>query len=271
MPAVRLLVLLSVASLSDAIWTPTARAADTVETWAPGATDIDYYVGVVGVGNGTRNAHVFGDIMLGYGVSERLSAFLGTNAQGSLLLGDGRPSLYFGVFGTPVGTDHVDVDLFLTFDIGGPAFTELQITPAVELNWDSSPSLLGWGVYVRTALVGHHHPGSADAQRDAEQQQAALLVVANPGVYVALGEEQQLLLEYDMAYHPGDLADERRWEMGGVAFGYNRVVSDSIELVTELSIDIAQDGQRAAWGITTGFIATLPPPAQRHAFSAAGM
>ena len=51
-------------------------AADTVETWDAGATDVDFYLGFDGL-DPKRGGHaVYGDIMPGYGIVEHFSVYL---------------------------------------------------------------------------------------------------------------------------------------------------------------------------------------------------
>jgi hypothetical protein len=112
------------------------KAADTVETWDMGATDVDFYTGFDGIGERSTNRTVYSDIMLGYGIIDRLSAYVGTTLQGNEFFGDSQARIYLGVFGTSVDTDHFNLDLFLDISAGGPALSEFRVAPAVELNYD---------------------------------------------------------------------------------------------------------------------------------------
>ncbi len=46
--------------------------------------------------------------------------------------------------------------------------------------------------------------------------------------------------------------------MGGLALGYNVTLSESIELINQLYLDIPQRDDPVAVGLMIGFIATLP-------------
>lgn len=214
-----------------------ARASDTVETWDVGATDVDFYVGHDGV--------AFGDIMLGYGVAPRLSAYLGTT------LSDGETAIYLGVFGTPIDTDHFDLDLFLGMTNGGPGLSQFELAPAIELNLDLDPDMRSWGAYLRAHLPVHGRP-TTDATAATMAADATYHVAPTVGVYRSLGERHQLLLEYSVDFHPDAV------EVGGLAFGYNVAITDGLELINEIYVDIPQAGERVAFGATTGFIATIP-------------
>jgi hypothetical protein len=60
LPIIALIVVL----MSGVLMPGVAWAADTVETWDPGAADVDFYLGFDGVG---AERSVYGDIMVGYG------------------------------------------------------------------------------------------------------------------------------------------------------------------------------------------------------------
>ncbi len=223
-----------------------ARAADTVETWDPGAVDVDFYLGYDGAGSPSRS--VYGDIMVGYGIVEGFSAYLGTALTAPDSLAGGEPGLYLGVFGTLVDTDHVDFDLFLDLGATGDGMSDLEVRPSLELNLDAAPDLRSFGTYVRAGVVAH----SAD-----DASRAVLDVTLNPGAYVTLAGSHQLFVEYDMAFAPSDGATE----IGGFALGYNVVINDALELVTQVHADIPQADEVAAVSFMAGFIATIDGPA----------
>jgi len=243
----------SLGLLSSATILP-ARAADTVETWDVGATDVDFYGGFDGIGADERS--LYGDIMLGYGLVERFSAYLGTTLSASDHLTDGNADVYLGIFGTPLDTDHVDLDLFLDVGAGGDGFDEFSLTPSTELNVDLKPDLGLWGLYLRAGAPIY---GRLESGEDgAAEHHRAFDVELNPGTYLNLGAGHQILLEFDMAFHPKGGADEHTVDIGGVALGYNVVLTDPIELITQLYLDLPQAGERASVGVMVGFIATLP-------------
>jgi len=231
-------VLLVLATLASPGW---AFAADTVETWDAGALDVDFYLGYDGAGGADRSVH--GDVMVGYGIADRLSIYLGTTVTAHESLANGEPGLYLGVFGTVVDSDHFDFDLFLDVGAGGEGMSELGVTPSLELNFDVDPDHGSFGAYVRAGLAAHAP----------ESTRVVFDVVLNPGVYLTVAEEHQLFLEYDMAVSPADNAVE----VGGVAMGYNVVVNDALELISQVHVDIPQAGENPVVSFTAGFIATI--------------
>jgi hypothetical protein len=231
----------------------TAHAADTVETWDVGATDVDFYLGFDGISADEGSS--FGDIMLGYGILDGFSAYLGTTLEGNEHLAEGSSTLYFGIFGTALNTDHFDLDVFLRVASGGD---ELQLAPALELNWDLDPEMRTWGTYLRARvpLYGHEVPSPGPSLT--MEQDATYHVETCVGAYRTLGESHQVLVEYNVDFHPASHEDVRSVDHGGVALGYNVMLTDSVELINQVYVDVPQGDEAVAYGVMTGFIATLP-------------
>lgn len=232
---------------------PAARATDTVETFDVGATDFEFYTSVEGLGLAAAEDRAFGgELVLGYGIVERLSAFLGTSLTGDGHLTGGAASPYVGVFGTPVDTDHVDFDLFLQVGLDGE---QLHIGPSLELNFDADPDQLSWGLYLRSGLdIAGADEGGGSGFGD-----LAWAMEATVGAYWTVHEGHQILAELDTAIplHPRD--ESRPVDLGGVAIGYNVAVHDSIELVSQVWLDLPQeDGEPISAAFLVGFIASLP-------------
>ncbi len=248
-------MVLSVMAISVAHVCP-ARAADTIETWGVGATDVDFYSGLDGVGLSRAEGSIFGDIMLGYGLVDGLSAYVGQKITGNTFFTGGSGATYLGLFGTPVDTNHFDLDLFLGFDLGGVGYDEFGVTPMVELNFDLDPNRLSWGAYVRAGFRLHGHNLSEDEQTPQWETHTTLATVL--GTYYTIARSHQILLEFDFAWKRLRGADERELEIGGVALGYNVTLSDRIELIHQVYLDIPQSGETFNAGFMMGLIFTLP-------------
>jgi hypothetical protein len=198
-------------------------------------------------GTGSASRSVYGDIMVGYGIVDNFSAYLGSALSAPDTLTGGEPRLYLGIFGTLVDTYHVDFDLFLDFCAGGEGMSDLEVTPSLELNLDLAPDLASLGTYVRAGVVARSSSTSNRAVAD---------LVLNPGAYLTVTEEQQLFIEYDMTV----AQSESGLEVGGVALGYNLVLNDSVELITQVHVDLPQAGETVAVSFMAGFIATIDGP-----------
>ena len=241
-----------------------ARAADTVETWAVGATDLDFYTGYDGLGKRRLDRLIFGTIMLGYGLVERLSAYVGQNLQGNDYFAEGTGTTTLGIYGTPVDTKHFDLDLFLGFSLGGKGYREPGLTPMVELNFDLDPNRLSWGMYLRSGFRIHGRNRSLD--QDNPDYETLHQLEVTVGTYYTIARRHQLLVEHDFVWRTKAAPGARTLEIGGLAFGYNATLSERFELITQVTVDLPQPGERPSVNFMTGFIVTLPsvtkaPPA----------
>ncbi len=222
-----------------------AMAADTLETWGKGDADVEYYVeGGAGGGDG----HVASSLVLGYGLEERFSAYLALTMEGDGHLGEGAGDLAMGIFGTPLDTDHLDLDLLLDTHLSGPGFTEFSLCPGVELNLDAKPELEAWGVYLR---MGHVFKGVA-AQEGATETEYHAEAVA--GYYWTLGQGRQVLVEAGVELQE----DFGGVSQGAIAIGYNHVLSPELELITEVHVDLEPEGSLGGHGVMLGVVGTLP-------------
>ncbi len=236
-----------------------ANAADTVETWDVGATDVDFYLGMDGIGlDEAGDRAVYGDIMLGYGLIERFSAYFGTTLQGDGALANATASLYFGCFGTPIETDHFDLDLFLDISAEGPGFEQLQFTPSLELNWDDDPDMQTAGLYMRLGMPIYGREVASPSLPAEPEHETAVHLEGTLGMYVTLSDSEQLLFEFLAAAHPQPGPEEEPYDGLGAAIGYNVLLTDSIELITEVSTALPYGDTPFSVGAMVGFIATLP-------------
>ncbi|MCP4676246.1 MAG: hypothetical protein GY854_12200 [Deltaproteobacteria bacterium] len=235
-----------------------SEAADTVETWDKGATDLDFYLGFDGIGLDKYEKSIYGDIMLGYGLIDRFSAYLGTTLQANEYFSDGSGNVYLGVFGTPVETDHFDLDLFLDISLGGPDFNEFQVAPSIELNLDLDPEMRTFGFYIRAGSPIYGHDLTTEEEPDIPRYETTLHIETTIGAYYTIVERHQIFGEYDMGFHPNPIEEEHTVDVGGVALGYNVTLSDAIELINQVYLDIPQDGEDISFGVMAGFIVTMP-------------
>ena len=112
-----------------ALWPePASWASDTTETFPVGVSEVDLFSGFEGMGRRRGERALSGDFMLGIGLIERLSAFVGTAFEANEYFHDPQVVAYFGLLGTPLDTPHVDLDLMLTCGGGeaSPDFVWLQ-------------------------------------------------------------------------------------------------------------------------------------------------
>jgi hypothetical protein len=233
--------------LASLVGGTTAQAADTVEPWARGARDVDFTVGYQGRRPGAVPPTLGSDLMIGYGVSDRLSAYVGTTVETNGSFGGRAGNVYAGIFGTVIETRHVDVDLFLSAETSGTSVHARTYAPAIEINLDRDGDRQSVGAYVRLALpyTRTSAPGADEITRAVEW---------NPGAYLTIARRHQVFLEWEASCERGASGTSEH----GVALGYNVTLSPTIELVSQVRLALAGAGRRPGIGFTAGFIATMP-------------
>lgn len=251
----RLDVIPALAAVVAAALPAGARAADTVETFDAGAWDVELYAGADGLGTPAGDRAVFGEAVVGHGLARGLSAYVASALQADGDLGGRQPDLRLGLFGTPVDLDRFDLDLMLEVGGGGDDFASLWVVPGVELNLDLEAPIGSWGPYLRVSVpVNGERHRNADGSTTFRTDHAFDL---NPGLQWTPREGHQLLAEYVVALNPGEGDAPAAWDAGGVALGYNVVVSEAVELITQASLAPGA-GDRWVPGVMLGLIATLP-------------
>ena len=210
-----------------------AHALDTVEPFPEGATDVEVYAGGVGLGAAPG---VLARFQLGYGFTERVSGYLYGAASGTRLR-ELDKELSVGLYGTLVDTAHLDLDLFLDLGLEGGARMAPALAPGVEVTFE----LGAFGLYamVWEALGG----GRACTE-------------VGLGALWNLSEGHQLLVQVDSVGHLRPEDGQGRWAVGGVGFGYNVRVHESVEVINEVRGELSA-GRPVVLAVSTGLLVTL--------------
>jgi hypothetical protein len=235
-----------------------ARAADTTEGFGAGATDVELYLGIEGVGQKGSARRLSGDVLVGYGIVDALSIYIGANGS---MLDDGKEGaseFYTGAFGTLLDTAHFDIDWTFELRMGGRGLSELSLIPGFEINLDAKQDMSSVGVYLRSALplYGRELGSSDHPTRDHIFSGMHLEVVF--GAYYTIASGHQLLLEHDIELRPRAGANERGYGLGGLALAYNIMIRSDVELVSQVYLDLPQSGEQITLAFMTGFILTVP-------------
>lgn len=232
-----------------------ARALDTLETFDVGATDAEFYLGYAGMGAPGAARELSHELVLGYGLTDRFSAYLGTCVAVAQTDFNGATSLCFGLAATTIDRDHFDLDLVLDVGASGSGLGTLSLAPMLEMNFDHDPEMATWGLYLRTGIVAY---GQEPAElEDADQLERLVDLNLNPGAYLHLSERFEVLVEYETARGVGsDRAGEAPTRV--VALGLNTLITPDVELIVSLHRDRPVSEDAAHWGLSVGFVATLP-------------
>ncbi len=243
-----------------------AESADTVETFDAGALDVETYFGVTGFGLERSEQTVNANTVLGYGLLDGLSGYMAFGAETNTYLVEGDGGIAFGLFGTPLDTQHFDADLLADVSLDGGNMSALAATPGFELNFDLKPDMGLCGLYFRAepTISGREtQESAANADPDAEPEYEYVWTLNNTiGTYVALGERHQILVEYLRSETRNPAEGDPGLEDEMFAIGYNVVVNDRLEIVTEFSAHLPHHDEDFFWGATIGFVGTIPGAAQ---------
>lgn len=234
--------------------TQTARAADTTEVYDIGATDFEFSVGFDGIGLDKYEKELSVAALAGFGFIDALSGYLAVEAASNEYFAEGSAELAAGVFGTPLETNHVDLDLILNFGSGVDSF---EMTPGLELNLDLKNDLALAGLFFRLEETFTGRDESSEEEPESKYVIAPRsgLVI---GAYWTMNPDQQILLEYEMGLLHNPSAGEHRFEIAAIALGYNFMVADRLELLGQISFDIPQEDEDFSVGIMLGLISTMP-------------
>lgn len=251
--------------------TSSAWALDTVEPYGKGVGDVELYAGYEGVRRPASERKVAASSILGYGVLDALNAYavLGVGADGRLANGEG--ALALGLVGTPLDTNHVDLDLGLEAGLSGVGLGDFALTPCLELNFDTHPERSGFGIFLTaaTALTSRIYDTTRrDGTTHTHHEIAAQTALSLGASYVFLERHELLaawtsLVNANVACQENPARTEPRWEPGKAAIGYNVKISDEMEWIAEFSYEWPKRSVRGAFGGLTGFIVTIPAPAPK--------
>ena len=247
-PRVCLRTFALVTAVACLLVSPTAYAVDTTEPYAPGLSDVEFYAGADGSAGRGEAGRVNAASVVGYGITERFGAYVGAAFDDSMHFDDPAGEFALGVLGSPVSSRHLDLDLLFDALVAGPALDIFALRPSFELTLNSHSDMSGFGVFVLGAFPVTRDPLSKDLEVD---------LTGTAGAYLRVHPRHELLAAYRMAYHTRVTPGVHQLEIQDVALGYNVVVSSTFELITDLHLDVPQDGQEWCIGGYLGVIATL--------------
>jgi len=243
-------------------------AADTLETFDPGASDVEFFGGFEGIGLDKYQKGLSMEIVYGYGLIENFSASVALSAGSNEYFGDGSAALSFGIFGTPLDTDHFDLDLMLNASVEGAGLADFSIAPGLELNFDLKPDQALWGIYLIIEEVLAGEKTTEDDPTTAAIDETAFtfkpVTALTLGTYLTVKDGHQLFLQFDSEILNNPEGTEKTFHVGNLALGYNVMLNDNIELVNEVAFALPQnfdppeEDKDFSVAITVGIVVTLP-------------
>ena len=222
-----------------------AQAADTVEGYAAGEVSFEAHFSMEGFRDGRKSMGIGQEGLVGVGIHKYLSGAVGFSFGSNGYLAEIESAFNLSLTSTVVDTDHFDLDLMLAFDG--------SVAPGLELNLD----VASFGVYLRAELpiAG---AGRVPQESDGDPWEVTVGLGLAPGVYWTIREGHQLLLEASMEFFWSDAEDASgRLDLWSLALGYNVMLLDNLELVTEIKAYQPTD-EDVEFGFGLGIIASLP-------------
>ena len=219
--------------------------ADTVEAFDTGLSDFEVYTSDNGISSDEPTTAL--EACLGYGATPALSLFLALSFEADRFLAS-TIAFELGALGTPLDTNHLDLDLMFAAGTDGNA---MGYSPGLELNLDLEPDLAVAGLYLR---------GGVDlfaAETATGNRVVSLAGHGTAGGYVTLGRHQ-LLVEFDATWQTRPAGESPAVDVGPVHLGHNLRVDDHLELISEISADVCSATNTPTYGLLVGLIATSP-------------
>ena len=226
-------------------------AADTTEVFDIGATDFEFYSSFTGIGKSKNGKSISSDVVLGFGLTDIFSTYLTASVESNEYFSESTDGLGFGLFLTALDTDYFDFDIYADIT----AIDEMIFTPGFEINIDFSKDISLAGLYFRVA----ESISGEEKENTPEDYEIIYATEITYGAYCTLNEKAQVLIEFDMTVDH----EENKTEFGALALGFNYLITDYIELISQGSIDILGhnipgDNTKNTFSISLGFIATMP-------------
>ncbi len=214
-------------------------ALDTTEPFDIGFTDNEMYLAFDGPGLSKGDKVLVWEHVIGAGITDRIATTFFYSLESNEFLGNRAASGGVGLYFNILDLQAFDLDILTSINSDG------SLTLATELNLDFSQS----GIQL-TLEEGMENSGPGEDK---------LLLATNiaPLLYFSLTESFQLLTAIDMTFIHYE-NEGKNFEFGSVGLGMNVGITSAIELISQLHLDIPQDGEELFLGLSVGFIATLP-------------
>lgn len=224
-----------VVCITAAVFTGPLLALDTTEPFDIGLSDVETYVGFGGIGLKKGEKNFASEHVIGAGITDKLATTLSVSFESDEYFNNGAYALGVGLYYNIRESKTFGFDL-----MGSLAFNE-GFALGTELNFYFEK--VGFQLSLEEALSnnGTHKIGFATAFA--------------PLIHFNISEETQLLTAVDFGID--HTKDTDSFEIGAIGIGFNHLVSDAVEIITEVNYDIPQNDEKGSLGLSVGFIATL--------------
>jgi hypothetical protein len=223
-----------------------ALAVDTWEPYPSGPATLEFYA--TRYGEGAPGDSLQGFALVGgpaWGLMPTTHVYLFLGMSNSDLHLGGVDFLSFGLFRNLYDGRVLDLDAYAQLDAYGPGLTRSARLAGLEYNLD----LKHWGLFARTAWTWEND--GADAGGKAVVGRRGLYTW---GGYIRPSDKVQILAEMNRESLSGfaSLADESRTTSW--ALGYNRQMTEQVELILEARVHEAVGDADRVWDFTLGAV-----------------
>lgn len=224
-----------VVCVTTAVFSGSLLALDTTEPFDVGLSDVETYVAFGGIGLAKGEKAFSSEHVIGAGITEKFSTTLVASFESDEYFSNGAYALGLGLYYNITESEKFGFDL-----MGSLAFNE-GFSLGTELNFYFEKVGLQLTFEESMANNGTNKIGFSTA--------------FSPLLHFNLNEDTQLLTAIDFGID--HTVDDDAFEVGAIGLGLNRVVSDAVEIITEVNYDIPQNDEKGSLGLSVGFIATL--------------
>ena len=177
--------------------------------------------------------------MIGAGITDRIATALSYNVESDEFFSQKGDELRIGLF-----VNILDKSMF-DLDFNASVCKEGCLNFGTEITFDFTKT----GIQLSMGQ-------SIENRGDPKDERTGAFETA-PLVYYMVRENMQLLAGMDFALPFNADPDAKSFEVGGAGLGFNVGLSHTVELITEINIDIPQTGEKSSVGFMVGYIATI--------------
>ena len=213
----------------------TSFALDTTEAFDPGFSDVEVYFGYAGLDNPSGASTVSSEMLLGIGVTESFSTSVCFSAEADGYLANPSDGISVGLLWTAINSDAFKLDF------SGATGTDGSMALGIESNFDFS----NWGFQAQIE----------ETIENRNSNERNISTRLQPLLYYTLSGNVELLSAVDFDYSENEDGDNE-FDYSSVSFGVNYLVTESIELISQVDlIKISDDETLAA--VSFGFVAGI--------------
>lgn len=222
---------------------------NTVETFDPqnGYFSLDF--GFDNLRSKLNGSKVNGQAVLGKGLTQFISAYMGVQIAGKEFLSNGEGGFFLGAITTVYSYNHFALDLTLEAGLINEYFYS---APGLEINFDLLPDQKFMGFYINAA----EHMTGEEAQDDSANSYLAFTpeTELNVGYYLSVKEGQQFHIRFDQRFRHNPVNNEPRYEIDALKLGYNLMVVDGFQIQTEFDYYIPEKNHKNQFGFRIGLV-----------------